>query len=792
MNITLRKIWRDLSNNKARTILVILAMAIGINAVGIAFGMSEITRSRLVESHQAAVMAHIRFWMVNRLDQDLVASIEADPQFADVECISEDQLRWRFEGDSEWRKMRLISQDDYNAQHINRVELISGVWPDAETLTVERLSANYYDISSGTTIIVESGQGEHRLTVEGVARGQIVPPPQYTGEGTFYATPQMAAHLTGFPEGFNGLMIRLETFSQEAAQQAVVRLRQNLEIQGFSMKGEGYFITDPEVHWAQEQVDTVMLIMGMMGIGSLLLSGFLIVNTMNAIIARQVWQVGVMKVFGATSGRVIRIYLATALIHGLVALLIAVPIAVIVAYLISNWTLDSFNVPLDSFQIAPRAILIQIGVAFIVPLFGALVPVIAAARKTAREAIGSRGLGDAEHAGPLDRIAARIRCLPRPLVLSVRNTFRSKARVVLTLSTLVLGGTLFVGVMSIKDSMDNTFESLFSDLGHDVKVQLDRVYENAVVEQAVAGLPALEYVEVWSGNWAAISLPEDNLREMYLWGVPDNSAMFSPRIVEGRGLEPQDEWSVLLNRRIAEEQGIHVGDEIELVLRGRQSTWTVVGLVIGMRNGGRESFVPLEATVDEAGDSSAGNMILGRTDSHDRDTQLRVGNTMESALSKAGINSVEIQSAIEERENDQSMFSGVVYILMVGVTLAAIVGSLGLASTMSINVVERTREIGMMRAIGATSGSVALSVIGEGLFIGLLSWLLAVPLSYPSAQLFGDAVADTLIRVPLEFNYSVQAVFLWLLVIVALSSLASILPALRATQVSVRQSLAYE
>jgi putative ABC transport system permease protein len=792
MNINWRKVWRDLSNNKARTILVILAMAIGINAVGITLGMSEITRTHMTETHQAAIMAHIRFWMINRFDEDIVDQIISDAEIVDAEGISQDQLRWRLEGESEWNEMRLISRLDYNAQRMNGAELLAGEWPGDETLTVERLTSNYYSVSTGTVIEVDCGDHICSVPVSGVARGQIVPPPDMTGEGTFYATPQLAAALTGLTEGFDGLMVRLETFTPEGAEQAALRVRQYLEAQGLSLAPEGYYITDPEVHWAQDQFDTVMMIMGLMGFGSLLFGGFLIVNTLNAIIARQVWQVGVMKVFGATAGRVVRIYMLTALLHGLVALLIAAPTAAFVAYQVSITTLDSFNVPLESFQVSLTAILVQIAVAVIVPLLAALTPAIAGARKTAREAMSSRGLGDTASTGPLDRIAGRIRSLPRPLVLGVRNTFRSKARVALTLSTLVLGGVMFVVVMSIKDSMDNTFDSLFSDLGHDVLIQLDRPYGVSEVERAVAEVPESDFVEVWSGSWAAISMDDDHLREMFLWAIPANSEMFSPRLVAGRNLDPQDENAILLNRRTAEDEGIQVGDDIQLVVQGQQSTWTVVGLVVSMRNGGRESFVPMGALAEATAEEGRGNLVLGRTVSHDGETQLRVGNALASALSAAGINSVQVDSAVEEREGNQTMFDGVVYILIVCVTLVTIVGCLGLAGTMSITVIERAREIGMMRAIGATSGTVVLAVIGEGLFIGLLSWLLAIPLSYPSAYLFGNAIADTLIHMPMEFSYSIQSTLLWLLVVVVISSLASFLPALRATRVSVRQSLAYE
>jgi putative ABC transport system permease protein len=132
------------------------------------------------------------------------------------------------------------------------------------------------------------------------------------------------------------------------------------------------------------------------------------------------------------------------------------------------------------------------------------------------------------------------------------------------------------------------------------------------------------------------------------------------------------------------------------------------------------------------------------------------------------------------------------YIMLSMACLAALVGSLGLATTMSISVVERAREIGVMRAAGATPLTVARIFVGEGVFVGVLSWLLAVPLSYPGALIFSNAVGDSLIRIPLEFSYSVEGVVFWLTTVVLLSALASLWPALKATRVSVREALAYE
>jgi putative ABC transport system permease protein len=124
--------------------------------------------------------------------------------------------------------------------------------------------------------------------------------------------------------------------------------------------------------------------------------------------------------------------------------------------------------------------------------------------------------------------------------------------------------------------------------------------------------------------------------------------------------------------------------------------------------------------------------------------------------------------------------------------LAGAVGSLGLMGTMSINVLERSKEIGVMRAIGATSGTLVGIFIFEGILLGLVSALIAIPLSYPGAKLVSDAMGNMLFKMPMFFRYSVNGVFLWIVVMIVLATLASLWPALRAARLSVRDTLAYE
>jgi putative ABC transport system permease protein len=111
---------------------------------------------------------------------------------------------------------------------------------------------------------------------------------------------------------------------------------------------------------------------------------------------------------------------------------------------------------------------------------------------------------------------------------------------------------------------------------------------------------------------------------------------------------------------------------------------------------------------------------------------------------------------------------------------------------MSINVLERTREIGVMRAVGASDGSVMKIFIVEGLFIGLLSWLVGAILAWPIGKLLSDAVGVAFLQAPLNYTFSIPGMLLWLAIVLVLAALASVLPAWNASRLTVREVLAYE
>ena len=124
--------------------------------------------------------------------------------------------------------------------------------------------------------------------------------------------------------------------------------------------------------------------------------------------------------------------------------------------------------------------------------------------------------------------------------------------------------------------------------------------------------------------------------------------------------------------------------------------------------------------------------------------------------------------------------------------LMAAVGGLGLMGTMSLNVLERTREIGVMRAIGASNGALRGIVMVEGMTIGLISWLVGVLVAIPLGQLLSAALGAVIFQMPLHYVVAPDGIVIWLVVVVVVSTLATLLPAHNASRLTVRQVLAYE
>jgi putative ABC transport system permease protein len=790
-----RKVLADLNVSRSRTILVILSIAIGVFAVGTMLTSRVVLQDGIEESFDLANPASAVL-TVDSVDQDLVNALSEHLEISHAEARTSLAARLQEEGNS-WRSIGLSAIADFNDIQIDRVISESGAWPPSTgELVLERLSATDAGLEIGDEVTIETADGaRHTLTVAGLAYdpGQVHPS---IGDGALagFITPETVAYL-GQATDFNDLRILAAENPRDLRQGefvAAVARDEVLEPAGVTV--QRIAVQDTPRYHSALLGDALILILGLLGAMVLLLGMFLVINTITAVLAQQARQIGMMKAIGARRGQIAAMYLLMVLAFGLLAVIIAVPLSALGASAFSGFFGTLLNIDVDGPFFPPAIIAIQLTIGLLVPLLAAIIPVLRDTRITVREAITSYGLGDSTNTeGRLDRMLERLRGVSRPVRLSLRNTFRRRSRLALTLITLVLGGAIFASVFTINSSLAGTFDQVMRYTTYDVVVNLrEPVNAESAITEAEA-VPGVEQAEGWIVANAVRLRPDGTQNSnVRLTAAPTDTDRIRPTLLEGRWLQAGEANALVVNIDFQNDEGdINVGDTITLRVHGQDLEWPVVGVVTTQLMG-PVVFAPYESTSELLGIAGEANQLVLVTEAHDPATQLTVGQQVEEQMRAAGLPVIEMDTEGEMRAATQSIFRILVILLLVVGVLLVVVGSLGLTGAMSLNVIERTREIGVMRAIGASNGQIARIVITEGLVVGLLGWLLAslvsIPLSWGLSYLIGVAFVQS----PLDFTFSIIGIALWLVVVAVLSILASLFPARNAWRLSVRQVLAYE
>jgi len=436
----------------------------------------------------------------------------------------------------------------------------------------------------------------------------------------------------------------------------------------------------------------------------------------------------------------------------------------------------------------------QVMVALLVPLLAALWPIYSGVRLTVREATSNYGIGATFGKGLIDRLLAKVRGLPRQVILTIRNTFRRKGRVVLTQITLIMAGVVFVMVMSSATSFTYTINYLTDTLGLKVLMYFEQPVRIDEAKAIIESQPDVEFAEftLFQSSTAYKDKITVEGKDIFVNAVLPTSRLLKLAVMSGRWLLPEDEHATVLTTDVAGKMGVTVGDKIFVKINGTDRVaWTVVGTVTDLSSGQRNIYVPLGVYQREVGLSGRASTAWLSITPDTPATQLRVEKNMRDALNARGLKVGGTQTGEAIRVNNENTFGIITSMLLTMSALIAFVGAIGLAGTLSINVLERRREIGVMRAIGASSFQIARLFVGEGLILGMMAWLIAIPLSIPVGQLF-SLVIGQVINFGVIYQFSWTGALQWLIIVVVLSILGAALPALRATRISIRESLAYE
>jgi putative ABC transport system permease protein len=795
------KVLHDLFGNKTRTTLIVLSMAVGLFAIGIIVSARSILSVGLSRSFADIHPSAGTVRTAELFGDDFLESVRAmrEVQAADARR----SISARVEvSPGRWKNITLFVVADYDDMRVNKVSSEAGEWPPPfHAVLIERAALPVIEGQIGESVRFKLPGGAQRtMRIAGSAHDPAQLPAQIDGSPYGYVSFDTLNWL-GEPYGFNELhIISTESGDKAWAQQVVNLVKHKAERSGFTIPLS--MTAEPGQLPMNDVLQGILLLMGMLGILSLFLSAFLVVNTVSALLAQQRRQIGVMKAVGGGSIQILGMYLVMVISYGVLALLVAIPIGRQGARALSVTLATFFNFDLGAMLIPAQATWLQIIIGLLLPVLASAFPFLTGLRMSAAEAMNVSTLGRGGYGQDwIDKFlsGSRLwfaqRAPVRSVLLSLRNTFRSKGRLALTLLTLTLASATFISVFNVRASLSSTIDDMIKWFRGDALLTFEQTMRAEKLEQEALRVPGITMTDVW------LQLPTRRVRPdgsesrmMYLFAptVTDHSLIGAPAITAGRWLLPGDHNAVVVSSGLfLDEPDLDVGGELVLQLDGRERPFKIVGTYVGPSFAAilYANYEYVAREIDRVGEADA---IMVATTRHDPASAITQSQALEDHYEKIGVRVSTVSTMQNERIEAEAAFDAVIALLIVMAILLALVGGLGLMGTMSINVLERTREIGVLRAIGAPNRSVGLIFVLEGVMIGLLSWLLGALLAIPASQGLNQAVGAALLGSPLRYSYSLPGLFLWLVAVIVLSALASYIPARTASRLTVREVLAYE
>jgi len=804
-----RKVLHDLTDSIGRTLLVVFSIAVGVFSIGVIAGTYQIISNDMSESYAANRPANIDF-RVSDFDEDVLTSIRNQRGVENLEARRVFNMRVRIPGTEKWTTFDVIAFESFEDNTINLLKPIEGAaMPGKREILLEMDALQDLAVDVGDLLEFQLPDGSTKtFPVVGIVQDTAAGAGDFLADPFAYVTTDTLQYL-GQPNLYNRALATVEgdgDDSQHIRDVGAV-LKDKIEKSDIVV-GRSHF-SETHEHPLGSTINAVLGILLALGVLIVLLSSSLIANTLSALLNQHLRHIGVIKLVGGQRKQVFRMYITLIMSFSIIALAIAVPFGGVGAYALSEFIASQLSFSLLGYRIVPMAFAIQIAVGLFVPLIAGLAPVINGSRITVLKALsgdlaedeiqfkdGEMRLSwfDWAQVKVTHTLAARGIHIPRPFIISLRNTFRRKSRLALTLFTLTMGGAIFISVFNVRVTLHDYIGQIGKYFRADVSLDFDQAYRLREVERAVMSVDGVTQVEGWQFASGELMDDQDNVIEnITLLGPPAESELVQPILVEGRWLNTDDVRKMAVSESLKQSfPDLNAGDFINMRINGRDEVWQVVGIFKFVSQEGVLGYAPFEYISEMNNQVNRSFSYRIVTEQHDRAYQDAKAEELDKYMrdhgykvrvSEAGGSSLD--AAVE------SLDILVVFLLIMAI-LTAVVGSMGLTGTMGMNVLERTREIGITRAIGADDRAVMRTVIAEGLVIGSISFILAIILSFPFTYGLSTIVSLAIFQTPIDVVFTYLGYAIWLALVFVLSTFASILPARNAARLTIREVLAYE
>ena len=781
-----RKAVRDLIQRPGRSALAIVAMAAGLFQVAVMLTAYALLRPTLDGFYLRTRPASAVF-MLDRLDDSLVTRFGSRPDIAAAESRPTLVMRVAHSG-GDWVPALTHVVSDFDHQRVDQFTPESGAWPPGPgDVLLERTALRVAEVQIGDSLDVRLADGRDlRVRVAGTVHAPGMAPawmehsvPMFVGRGSRLCSPTDDAQLR---------IVSTHPLHEGAIRESADSVSAVLARAGIRV--DRVLVPTPGRHPHADQMEAFLFLLLAFGLLSFAMSTVLLVSMVHALMAEQVRDTGIMKALGATTFQIASLHLAQVAMLAAAALALGLPLGTIAGQAYAEFSAGILNTDVSGAPFPWWALALEIALGFTLPLAAALAPVRRAAGLTVREALSDEtpplsNLRVAENL--LGGIARR----SRPLTLTLRAALARGPRLALTVGLLAMGGAVFMAAMNVAEDWRRSVDDDFARRRYDLMVAFADAQPLGDVRALLAEIRGVTRHECWPGTSPWIVGPDGVASVTTAFVAPGpGSEMIRPRLMTGHWLAVGDSAGIVLNHAAAQRAGVRSpGDRVRLRLRGRTMEFAVVGLV--------HELVPMPVIY---GPPAAVLALSGRSPDSTRSVRVALaGHTeadqraaaraLEHAAEERGIALNGIQRMQDTKQGILDHLVIILSVLLLAAAVVLFVGVLGLTTTLALSVVQRTREFGIMSAIGATPAMLARQVWIEAMLLAALSGITALVITVPVSIALEAVCGRIFFKAPLDPWISPTASLLWFVAVFVLASFGSLGPALRASRLTVRQAL---
>ncbi|HSC51903.1 MAG TPA: FtsX-like permease family protein [Gaiellaceae bacterium] len=777
----LRKSITDLSRRRSRTFFAVATLALAVASIGI-FAMPTLIDRAMQKEVTAGKLADVTVWIGGvPLEDSQLARLAALPNVRAVEPRS--YFSGRVYVGARRAPIVVVGVRDFASQQAEIVRVTSGSPPRENQVLTEAQNASRGGLGAGAgdLLRVVAGDGSERLLrVTGVGHNlneakDVVD----GGAAVLYATTGTVASLSG-SHGYGSLAFRLADTRPAATRSTIESVRNELApIAGF--RG---FTGLPETRAAgewpgKEDFQKFTDFFSIVTVLALLSALVLIANTMTTLVAEQTAEIGTMKAIGGRRRQIAAVYVKTAMLLGTLGTVVGVGLGIVLSNVLIRFLGSEFFAVDVGFGVDAKIIVLSVLVGVLGPALAALPAIRRATRVPLREALDASGSAvGAEDAG--DRLLRRVRFLPRTAQIGLRNAGRRRRRSLATAVIVALAVGNLLAVMGLAAAIASTTHAEWRDHGEDVKITSESgtglYYGGADLIRSVPGVADVEPIF----DAKVVLRGEDGI----VWSVHSNT-MFHVRISDGHWFTAAQERArervAVVGRNIARVTGTKVGDRVRLDTAAGPATFRVIGITPSQQENGTVIFVPYRTMHAILGEGAAGTDYWVRTTVHDHAFVDRTTTRIEDTLANLGYGvSTEIEY-VGEADNVAANRMITTVIAVLGFLIVAI-SMVGLANALTMSVIERTREVGILRTIGARARDVRRIFAAESVALAVAGWALGIPVGY---------LLDRFLVWLVQEVVNVEVPFVFPLANVAYALVGTVVLALVITWLPIRRAVRY-